>query len=186
MSTTLPGSAINFLGSNYGSPNSSPLVYLTGATLTANAATFPTLTFAPFASLVVMVNVTGYGGSDVVSLQFNGDTGTNYLDQTITSSAGGTTLTNTNTASTTLIRLGLPTNQARVVTCQILNATARRKLVMINNQIGTTDAATLPVLHLGGMGLWANTSAQITSITCLTAGGANILSGSSIMIFGGI
>ena len=185
MSTVNPGQFVNNLGASYGPDSVFPPVYLTGATLSANAAAFPTLTFPAYASLYIYVNVTGYGGSDVVSLRFNGDTGTNYVDRTITAAAGGVVLTDTPTASTTLIRMGIPTNQGRIVQVQILNALARRKVVMINNQIGSADATAPAAIHLGGLGLWNNTTAQITQLDVPTAGGLNILSGSSIMVFGG-
>lgn len=184
MATSFPGIEQNLFGANVGVMALAPPVFLGGWQLTASAPAFPVLNFPAFNSLEVRVYVTGYGGSDVVSLQFNGDTGANYLDETVTMSAGGVVPTNTNATGATLIRLGLTTPNGRVAQASIINNATRRKVVMINNQIGTTDAATLPVLHLGGLGLWNNTTAQITSILCLTAGGLNILAGSSIAVYG--
>jgi hypothetical protein len=184
MSTSFPGIEQNLFGANVGSVQITPPVFLGGFGLTASAPSFPVLNFPAFNSLTVLIYVTGYGGSDVVSLQFNGDTGANYVDRTITAAAGGVVLTDTTTASTTLIRMGIPTNQGRVVQANISNFLNRRKVVMINNQIGVVDQTAPPALHLGGVGLWNNTTAQITSITCLTAGGLNIISGSSIAVYG--
>lgn len=185
MATSFPGIEQNLFGANVGAQQLTAPVFVGGWQLTANAPAFPSLSFPAFNSLSIYVYVTGYGGSDVVSLQFNGDTGANYLDQTIvTTAGGGVTLSNVNAVNANLIRLGLTTPNGRVASVNIVNNASRRKVVMINNQIGSTDAATLPVLTLGGMGLWANTTAQITSVLCLTAGGLNILAGSSIAVYG--
>lgn len=184
MSTSFPGIEQNLFGANVGSVAITPPVFLGGFGLTASAPQFPTLFFPTFNSLTVYVYVTGYGGSDVVSLRFNGDAGTNYADRTITAVAGGVVLVDTPTASTTLIRLGIPTNQGRVAQVNIINTLSRRKVVMVNNQIGAADATAPATIHLGGLGLWNNTTAQITQIDCLTAGGLNILTGSSIAVYG--
>jgi hypothetical protein len=184
MATFFPGIEQNLFGANVGSLQLSPPVFLGGWQLTANAISFPAIVFPAFNSLTVTIYVTGYGGSDVVSLQFNGDTGANYVDRTVTAAAGGVVLTDTPTPNTTLIRMGLPTAQGRVVQANILNNAARRKVVMVNNQIGSADQTAPAAIHLGGLGLWNNTSAQITSITCLTAGGLSILAGSSIAVYG--
>jgi hypothetical protein len=106
------------------------------------------------------------------------------VDRTITAVAGGVVLVDTPTASTTLIRLGLPTAQARVVQANIINNLSRRKTVMVNNQIGSADATAPATIHLGALGLWNNTTAQIVQIDCVTAGGLNILAGSSITAWG--
>jgi hypothetical protein len=184
MSTLSPGQFVNNLGQQYGPDSVFPPVYLTGAVLTANAVAFPTLLFPAYNSLLVMINVTGYGGTDVVSLRFNGDSGTNYWDRTLTVAAGGVVVVDTNTVSTTLIRQGLPINKGRQVMAQIGNQLSRSKVVMVQNQFGSGAAGTAATITAGTAGEWVNTTQQITQIDCLTAGGLNILAGSSIMVYG--
>jgi hypothetical protein len=75
----------------------------------------------------------------------------------------------------------LPTAQARVVTATIINIPNRRKLVLINNQIGAADQTAPPILTNGTVGLWVG-NPQITQIDCLTAGGLNIISPASILL----
>lgn len=185
MSTISPGQFVNNLGQNYGPDSVFPPVYLTGAVLSANAVAFPSLIIPAYNSLLIMVNVTGYGGTDVVALRFNTDSGTNYWDRTLTVAAGTVTpIVDTNTVSTTLLRLGKPINKGRQVMAQVGNLAGKSKVVMISNQFGSGAAGTAADTTLGTSGEWVNTTAQITQIDCLTAGGLNILAGSSIMVYG--
>jgi hypothetical protein len=184
MSSAFVGIQSNLIGAATGSVSITPPVFLGGFQLTASAPAFPSIAIPAFNSLQVNLFITGYGGSDVVSLQFNGDTGTNYADRTITAVAGGVVLVDTPTSSTTLLRCGLPTAQGRVAQVNILNNATRRKVVVVNNQIGAADATAPATITLGALGLWNNTTAQIVSILCLTAGGLNILAGSSITVWG--
>lgn len=185
MATINPGQFVNNLGQQYGPDSVFPPVYLTGAVLNANAVAFPTLLFPAYNSLLVMVNVTGYGGTDVVSLRFNADSGANYWDRTLTVAAGTVTpIVDTNTVSTSLMRLGKPINKGRQVMVQLGNQLSRSKVALISNQFGSGAAGTAADTTLGTAGEWVNTTAQITQIDCLTAGGLNILAGSSIMVYG--
>lgn len=187
MSTFFPGIASSLVGAANGVVSINPPVYLGGLVLTANAPSFPVMFIPPYNSLYVYCNVTGYGGTDVVSLQFNGDTGTNYCDRTVTLAQGTVTpLINTETASTTLIRMGVPVNVGRTVFAQIVNNATRNKVVQTVNAVGSANAATPPLATLSSGGIWFNTTAQITSLQVLTAGGANILAGSSLLVFGGV
>lgn len=166
-------------------PGAYPPIYLASNTLTANATAFATLIVPPFNGLWVFINVSGYGGTDVVSLRFNGDSGANYWDRTLTVAAGTVTpIVDTNTVSTTLIRCGKPINKGRQVFAQIGNLASKSKVVQIMNQFGSGAAGTAADSTISTAGEWVNTAAQITQIDCLTAGGANILAGSSICVYG--
>ena len=167
-------------------PGAYPPIYLAQQTLAANAVAFPTIAnLPPFNGLWVFINVTGYGGTDVVSLRFNGDTGTNYWDRTLTVAAGTVTpIVDTNTVSTTLIRCGKPINKGRQVFAQIGNLATKSKVAQIMNQFGSGAAGTVADATISTAGEWVNTTVQINQIDCLTAGGLNILAGSSITVYG--
>lgn len=137
------------------------------------SATSPVLTIEARDMLLVQVRVLGYSGAgDIASLRFNGDTGANYWSRSISIATGGVTLTNAQNASATLARLH-PT----AVTVQrsslhaITNNLATSKIGTISAQTGSGAAATVPIIEFGGFE-WVNTSAQITSIQLLTAGGS--------------
>lgn len=185
MATSFPGIEQNLIGSNLGSVQLQAPVFLGGWLLTANAVAFPTLFFPAFNGLWVFINVSGYGGTDVVSLRFNGDSGTNYWDRTLTVAAGTVTpIVDTNTVSTTLMRMGKPINKGRQVFAQIGNLATKSKVCQVINQFGSGTAATVADATISTAGEWVNTAAQITQIDCLTAGGLNILAGSSIAVYG--
>ena len=185
MSTSFPGIEQNLIGASIGVQQITPPVFLGGFALTANANAFPTLFIPPYNGLWVFINVTGYAGTDVVSLRFNGDSGTNYWDRTLTVAAGTVTpIVDTNTVSTTLIRMGKPINKGRQVFAQIGNFATRSKVVQVMNQFGSGAAGTVADTTIGSAGEWVNTTAQIIQIDCLTAGATNVISGSSIMVFG--
>lgn len=162
-----------------------PPLFMLEQTLAANAPNFNTLKFQPIGCLLIFMNVSGYGGTDVVSLRFNNDSSTNYWDRTLTVAQGTTAITDTNTASTTLIRCGKPINKGRQVFAQIGNSpNSKSKVASIINQFGSGVAATIAESTLSAGGEWVNTTDLITQLDVVTAGGLNILAGSSLMIIG--
>lgn len=170
-----------------------PLSLLASAVLPANAPAFPNEIFFPAVpDLLWMTRVTGYGGTDVISFQFNGDSGANYWDNTVTVpavAASGTTApanSEVATVSTTLIRLGLPISKWRLAWGQIINDAAREKGLSSNIAIGSvTPPANTNALHLGAAGGWdgAAPTQQITRVKILTAGGLNMLAGTKVWFF---
>lgn len=153
--------------------------------MAAASASSAVVTIPAREQLYLLINIAGYGGGDIASLRFNGDSGTNYWDRHITSVAGGVALVNTQTLSTTLLRLaGNGVTTGRIVSCSIMNIATISKAVGISHlQTGTAAAGTAGVLDLGG-GEWVNTSAQITTIQLVTAGGATLLAGTGFTVFG--
>ena len=187
MSTVTPGQvAGTFIGQNYGPDAVFPPFYLTGATLTANGAAFPTLTFAGFNSLEIRLHIVGFSGSDLGSLQFNGDTGTNYWDRNITSVAGGVVLVNNQNVSTAQMRFGIAGTTQVVAIWNIINLLGTSKLATGRGSLGTGAAGTAGTAIVSMAGEWVNTTAQITSVKALVVGANNFLSGSTIQIFGGL
>ena len=152
--------------------------------LPASTPAFPTLRFNPMNGLYLFINVTGYGGTDVVSLRFNGDAGANYWDRTITLPAGTTVFADTSTTATTLIRCGKPINKGRAVFAQIVNFAGKPKVVQVLNQFGSGVGATAAEATLSSAGEWVNTTDPINQIDVVTAGGLNILAGSTLVLLG--
>jgi len=147
--------------------------FLGSLKLSGNAVTTGVLTIPARDVLFLLVNIAGYSsGGDIASLRFNGDTGANYWDRHLTSAAGGVVWTNTQTLSTTLIRLaGNVVNVHRTVAVSITNIASLSKPLVMQTQTASTLAATGGLTDLGS-GEWVNTSAQITSIEMRTAGGS--------------
>lgn len=134
---SFPGNPFPFLSITPGLqvPGAYPPIYIGSQTLAASSPAFPTIANIPvFNGLWVFINVSGYGGTDVVSLRFNGDSGTNYWDRTLTVAAGGVVVVDTNTVSTTLIRMGLPINKGRQVFAQIGNLATKSKVVQVSDE----------------------------------------------------
>jgi len=186
MSTTSPGQVTNSLLQNYGFDSVYPSVYLTGAVLTAAATSFPTLSFPAYNSLRVIVFTPSVGGSDMPALRFNGDSGANYNSRSVTVAVGATLNTNTETASDTLIRLGVASANGRIAVVDIGNTLAANKPVVAYVAVLGANPATVSVIHAPVAGGWFNTAAQITSLSCLTQAGQTMGIGSSIQIFGGL
>lgn len=161
-----------------------PVAVIAEGVLSASAPSFPSASFSGMNSLLVFVNVTGYGGTDVVSLQFNGDTAANYWSRYLTAAQGTSTLVNTETTGATAIALGLPANKGRAVMIQAVNNATRSKIIQVMNQFGSGTTATASTATLSGQGEWLSTASQITSMLITTVGGLNILSGSSFQIIG--
>lgn len=163
----------------------SGLDYLGSTSCAANCQTTATLTFPARDFLIIYIRIASYQGSDIGSLRFNGDSGTNYWDRHITVATGGTTLTDVPTASTTLIRLaGNAVAQGRTVEVHCMNQLAKSKPCQITVQTLTGAAGTVGIMDFGG-GEWVNTTAQITSLAMLTAGGSITMgSGTGFAVFG--
>jgi hypothetical protein len=161
-----------------------PVAVIAEGTLSANSPSFPILSFSPMNSILLFISVSGYAGTDVVSLQFNGDTAANYWSRYLTAAQGTTTLVNTENVGATAIACGLAINKGRAVMVQVVNAVAKSKVAQIMNQFGSGTSATASTATLSGQGEWINTTAPITSILMTTVGGLSMTSGSSFQLIG--
>lgn len=160
--------------------------FLGSTVLPSSASTTGALTIAARTRLLILIFISGYGGGggDIASLRFNADSGNNYWDRHLTVAAGGTTLTNTENASTSKIRLAhSATNSGRIVTVNIMNIANKSKPITISTQTLTAAAGTIGLLDMGS-GEWVNTSDQITSIEMLSAGANTLSSGSGFAVYG--
>jgi hypothetical protein len=154
------------------------------------AATSSVLTIPPYEMLFFQFNLPGYGGSDIISLRFNGDTGTTYTTNYVVQS---TTLTTTPaspaiTTGQTMLRLGgnAVANLGRSGQGSIYNVSGQQHLVTCTSiTAGSLTASTpAPTISAGG-GVWASAATtQITSIQLATPGGQTMLAGTSFAVWG--
>jgi hypothetical protein len=176
-------------------PASDGWVYLGSTVLASNASTTSTVTLSSTMDvLFIIVRVTGYTGTDIASMRFNGDTGQNYWDRHLQVAAGGTTLSDVECGSSTTgcgtatnrVRMRLGPNAvttARTVFITCGNRAATSKVCDIRSQVGTGTAATAGAMTWGG-GEWVNTSAAISSVVIVTNGGNSMLTGTGFVVFG--
>lgn len=159
--------------------------FLGSTELGTAAATTSTISIPVRDIILIQVRITGYaGGGDIASLRFNGDTGANYWSRYISCAAGGTTLVNNQNVSQTLARLfALTTTLQRSTEVVITNNATTSKVGAVRAQTSTGAAATAGGVEFGGFE-WVNTSAQISSVTMVTAGGANMNAGSGFVVLG--
>lgn len=186
MSAIFPGAPSNLIGAATGSVSIEPGVFLEGATISANAASFPTISFPAYGSLDIRLNILGFSASDIVAVRFNSDSGTNYWDRNMTAVAASVVFVDNPTASTTLIRVGIAGTKSITAKLFVGNNLGVSKLVSGAVSMGTGAAATPGTAVVSMAGEWVNTAAQITSLTVLCVGANNLLAGSSIAVYGGL
>lgn len=150
----------------------------------ANATTSAVLTIPACEMLQIQFNITGYTGTAIASLRFNGDSATTNYN-------GG--YINASTAAP-----GTPTSQGAVGMFKLgANAVLgqRSGLVTIYNYLGTahlitsqsvtvSTGATVPVISVGGGNYNSSTSTQITSVQMVVDTSASVTTGTSFVIFG--
>lgn len=186
MSTTFVGAPSNLVGAASGNISIQPGVFLDGATISANAAAFPVLSFPAFNSLDIRLNIVGLAGSDTIAIRFNADAGNNYWDRNLTAVAAGVVIANLETLTTSMIRVGLATTKGLTARLTVVNSLAASKVVSGAVGMGTGVVGTAGTAIASMAGEWINTTAQISSLSVISATGQNILAGSSVQVFGGI
>jgi len=108
-----------------------------------------------FTTLLGIARVTFYAVGDTISLQFGTsssavDTGNNYNWRYLAAAAGATTFTDTNGATTNLIRLAdSNTTLSRTITFSVSNTSNKTKLVSVQQLTETANVGTLPSLSIG-------------------------------------
>jgi hypothetical protein len=160
---------------------------LCGFRFASAAATSGAVTCTAAQVFYCLVNVTGYGGGDVVSFRFNGDaTATNYHARWIIfSNATTPVVSSTNFTTGGNIQLGptsITTGRSILLGCS--NDATHRKICSIQEQEEATAQTTFAQMSTG-YGEWFNTTAQITSIEMRTNGGQTLTAGSGFVCYGG-
>jgi hypothetical protein len=164
---------------------------------TVTLATTATITFSSIPStythlqlrILAKTNRATYS-NDLISLRFNGDTGSNYSGHLLAGS--GSTVTAEGSASSTKIYYGgnvggstLPADTYGAAIIDILDYKdtnkykTTRSLSGYDNNGAGTDPGIVSLLS----GSWRNTAA-ITSITLLGGEGSSLLSGSTVALYG--
>jgi hypothetical protein len=156
-----------------------------GSTLMGSAAASSSVVTIPARDyLEIYVRVTGYGGSDIASLRFNGDTGNNYWSRYLSAAAGGAVLTNNQNVSQAFARLfASGTTLGRTAVLGLSNAQTATKVGVVNGNTATNAAGTAGVIEFGGFE-WVNTAAQITTVQLVTAGGQTMSIGTGFEVYG--
>lgn len=159
--------------------------FLGSTVFTSSQQASSVVTIPPRDLLQIQVRVTGYSGGDIASLRFNGDSGANYWSRYVTFATGGATAAQTATPSATLARLfGQTTTQQRSATIGLTNYASTSKVGNVSAQTSTGSAGTVAYVEFGGFE-WVNTTAQITSVQLLTAGGSITMpAGTGFAVFG--
>lgn len=124
-----------------------------------------------------------YAPSDIVAVQFNGDTGNNYVSRAVSMPTGGIAWSNDiDLANTNMIRLA-PTaiTGNRSISFWFGNSANKEKMVVIHTASTSGSVNTGLPIQLG-VGAWFNTSAQVNSITLLDVSGNSL--GADIAVFG--
>jgi hypothetical protein len=160
--------------------------FLGSTVLAGSAVTTGALTIEPRDLLCLLVRVTGYSGSDIASLRFNGDSGTNYWSKGASAAAATTAFTVAAAqVSQTLARLfAAGTTLGRSGIVSITNFATTEKIGAVSGATGSGAAATGGTLETNSFG-WVNTTAQITSIELRTAGGSITMpAGTGFQVYG--
>lgn len=158
--------------------------FLGSISMPSTAVSSSLLTIAARETLMFVIQIQGYGGSDVASLRFNSDSGVNYWQRSTADLLGSALTTNTQRPSQTLMELANASSTTnRIVTVICSNHKTTNKVCTMSEMTDTGSAATVGAIDNGG-GEWFNTAAQITTVTLTTAGGQTLLASSSIAVYG--
>lgn len=146
--------------------------FLGSASMSLNS----TITFPARDVIECDLIINGYGGGgDIAALQFNADTGNNYVSRAVKMATGGTTWANTIDANTT-----------NMIRCASTSTTLNRTIKFLFNNTAAKNkeisfiSGTLPATVGTGIdidlvfGAWFNNTAQVTSITLTTVGGGTV------------
>ncbi len=129
--------------------------------------------------LRIEARIAGYSsGGGIALLRFNGDTGSNYSF----SRSDGVAAVTTGTSQSGIPVAQTSINGPRYFMANVRNVSNQGKVVILEGASNSESASTAPTInHVRG--IWANTSAQITSVR-LNGGGVNLLSGTEIWVWG--
>ena len=173
-------------------PNSSGTIALTsdisgdwqqlGETiLSGNSTTIDVSSFSARLDLRIVVSIVGEDSGANIKLRFNGDTGTNYADRKSTN-LGATSAV---TGATHILIHGASSSNRSNAFIDVTNRAANEKLVTWHyaSTANTAGSGTAPD-EVVGVGKWANTSDQITTVNIVNLAGSNFQSGSRVTVYG--
>jgi len=127
--------------------------------------------------IVFMVDSGGTDGASV-GVQFNSDTGSNYGFRYSKDLGAMTT-----SGSATQITLGIDPRNLSYIVFDVLNHSNDSKLIQFHGVDTSSDTLTTPT-HTTGSGMWADTSAQITTVTLRVNSPGAFAAGSRVTVYG--
>jgi len=142
-----------------------------------------TVTFQARDWVEARIRVRFYNPGDIISIQFNGDTGNNYVSRAVNMPTGGIIWANPiDLTATDRIRLASTAITGnRSIDLYFANAANKSKIAITRPGSTTGSSATGIMMELS-QGEWFNSTAQVTSITVTTAAGNSM--GADIAVFG--
>ena len=159
--------------------------------LASSATSVGAITIPPRDLLLIWIAVTGYGGSDIAALQFNGDsTVGNYGSRMeYVATAGSATLTNQSNAGT-IARIpigptGVTTPRTAMASINNHTQSAVKPVTLMADVAtagGTTEINNSPV-QIWGQYTAASAGTQITQVNLITPT-SNMLTGTGFIVFG--
>lgn len=147
---------------------------LSKTTLGASAQTLSCSSFSAKENLTVIAKLKITGTVTELAMTFNSDTGSNYSDARF---VNGSTAGPANAVSNITIADFPVANTTIFMTMRIMNITGFRKMVYIDYVEGTTSMGQRGQY----LGIWHNTSSQITTITLDTGSSTNKMDTGSIL-----
>jgi hypothetical protein len=161
------------------------LEFLGSTFLAADAVTTAALAIPARDYIVIVIQTTGFDITDIAALQFNSDTGANYVSRYLSVATGGVTWVNTATINATRAKLfHVTTLSPKVHFISMINRGTTSKSGWQNVYIASGNVGATPAIVVGGFE-WVNTAAQITSVVLFTDGGNKLLAGSGFAVWGG-
>lgn len=161
-------------------------IQLGTSTLGSPAASISLTSLAAYNNLMIVGFVTGCSSADQPVLRFNNDSGANYADTLIYTTAGATVLATKHTsASFVYTTVGGGTTFRGYFVGFISNYASTEKVggaTSADDATGTTAATPNEIGFWSWK--WANTSNQITRVDMLGGSGNNLLAGSWLAVYG--
>lgn len=149
-------------------------------TLGSGADTISVSSFAARKYLKVLISGIATGGTISAAVTLNGDTGTNYAQRSATNDSA-------DASSTSATSFGVfPATAAypQFATLDIINISAQEKLIIVQSMTqNSAGAGNLPARYYA-TSKWANTAAQITTITATNGGTGDYAIGSEMVVLG--
>jgi hypothetical protein len=162
-------------------PGYSKLTPLAYGTLAAPANTLVLPSFDPENWLLVLVRISGYGGSAIAQLQFNGDVGTTAYAYRVSNNFAAATTGIAGAAAGIKVSQTATAGARALIAFKIGNVNGRAHGITWTGSDLSEAAATAPDIIVGA-GLWATTS-QISRIV-LDGGGQTLLAGTDVAVWG--
>lgn len=134
----------------------------------------------PRKHLMIITDLIATGGTISLSMTFNGDTGNNYAVRVSVNNATDTTAASQAALNTHVIVAAYPQRQNLFIS----NIETQEKIgFFLTNSQNTAGAANIPGRAEGAV-KWANTSAQISSVTITNSGTGDYAIGSEVIVLG--